>query len=64
MPDSIPQAERLLNLVIALVNTTAPMTKEQVRASVAGYDDGASTEAFERRFERDKDILRDLGVQI
>nr|WP_297425677.1 WYL domain-containing protein [uncultured Actinotalea sp.] len=64
MPDSIPQAERLLNLVIALVNTTAPMTKEQVRASVAGYDDGASTEAFERKFERDKDILRDLGVPV
>ncbi|MBC7289789.1 MAG: WYL domain-containing protein [Actinotalea sp.] len=64
MPESIPQAERLLNLVIALVNTTAPMTKEQVRSSVAGYDDGASSEAFERKFERDKDILRDLGVPV
>jgi len=59
-----PPAERLLNLVIALVNTSASMTKQQVRAGVAGYGDAPSTEAFERMFERDKDTLRALGIPI
>jgi proteasome accessory factor B len=56
--------ERLLNLVIALLNTSVAMTKQQVRASVHGYDQAASTEAFERMFERDKDSLRALGVPV
>lgn len=57
-------AERLLNLVIALVNTNASMTKQQVRAAVAGYSGATSAEAFERMFERDKDMLRSLGVPV
>lgn len=64
MPESLPPAERLLNLVIALVNTQGRMTKEQIRASVAGYENAPSTEAFERMFERDKDTLRELGVPV
>ncbi|GAA1985572.1 YafY family protein [Isoptericola halotolerans] len=56
--------ERLLNLVIALVNTSAAMTKQQVRSGVHGYGAAPSTEAFERMFERDKDTLRALGVPI
>ena len=64
MSDSLPPAERLLNLVIALVNTTGRMTREQIRTSVAGYDHAPTTEAFERMFERDKDTLRDLGVPV
>jgi proteasome accessory factor B len=53
-----------LNLVIALVNTSVSMTKQQIRTSVAGYGDAPSPEAFERMFERDKDALRDLGIPI
>lgn len=64
MSDALPPAERLLNLVIALMNTTGRMTKEQIRRSVAGYDTAPSTEAFERMFERDKETLRDLGVPV
>ncbi|MCL2464614.1 MAG: WYL domain-containing protein [Micrococcales bacterium] len=67
MSPSIDPAERLLDLVIALVNTSGRMTKQQVRSSVAGYMDGAgavSDEAFERMFERDKDTLRALGVPV
>ncbi|WP_273654702.1 helix-turn-helix transcriptional regulator [Cellulomonas fimi] len=64
MPPAIPPAERLLNLVIALVNTSGRMTKEQVRASVAGYQDAPSDDAFERMFERDKDTLRELGIPV
>ncbi len=64
MSPSLPPAERLLNLVIALVNTTGRMTKEQIRGSVAGYDASASDDAFERMFERDKETLRELGVPV
>ncbi len=64
MSEALAPAERLLNLVIALVNTTGRMTKEQIRRSVAGYEHAPSTEAFERMFERDKDTLRELGVPV
>ncbi|GGM28159.1 helix-turn-helix transcriptional regulator [Promicromonospora citrea] len=64
MPSDLNPAERLLNLVIALVNTNAAMTKQQVRTAVAGYADAPSDEAFERMFERDKDMLRALGVPV
>lgn len=60
---STPPAERLLNLVIALVNAPVRMTKEQIRASVAGYDQ-PTPEAFERTFERDKAHLRNLGIPL
>lgn len=64
MSEQTPPAERLLNLVIALVNTPGRMTKEQIRATVTGYADAASDDAFERMFERDKDTLRDLGIPV
>ena len=64
MAAPIDPAERLLNLVIALVNTSVRMTKEQVRQTVAGYADAPSDDAFERMFERDKDTLRTLGVPV
>ncbi len=60
----VPPAERLLNLVIALVNTNVSMTKQQIRRGVAGYGDAPTVEAFERMFERDKDTLRGLGVPV
>jgi proteasome accessory factor B len=64
MPEQIHPAERLLNLVIALVHTPGRMTKEQIRRTVAGYGDAASDDSFERMFERDKDTLRDLGIPV
>ena len=64
MSDHLHPAERLLNLVIALVNTAGRLTKEQIRSTVAGYDDAPTPDAFERMFERDKDALRELGIPI
>ncbi|RYV50690.1 helix-turn-helix transcriptional regulator [Pengzhenrongella frigida] len=64
MPDHLHPAERLLNLVIALVNTAGRLTKEQIRTTVAGYADASTPDAFERMFERDKDTLRELGIPI
>lgn len=57
-------AERLLDLVIALTHTRRWMTKQDIRTRVNGYADAASDAAFERMFERDKDLLRDMGVPL
>jgi proteasome accessory factor B len=59
-----PPSERLLNLVIALLNTRRRLTREEIRTTVVGYADASSDAAFERMFERDKDILRELGIPL
>ncbi|WP_228001262.1 helix-turn-helix transcriptional regulator [Nocardia australiensis] len=61
---AISKVERLMNLVIALLSTRQFLTAERIRASVAGYEDSASDEAFSRMFERDKNELRDLGIPL
>ncbi|WP_241386823.1 helix-turn-helix transcriptional regulator [Rhodococcus sp. CH91] len=61
---AISKVERLVNLVIALLSTRQFVTAEKIRASVAGYSECASDEAFSRMFERDKNELRDLGVPL
>lgn len=61
---AISKVERLMNLVIALLSTRQFLTAERIRASVAGYGDSASDEAFSRMFERDKNELRDLGIPL
>ena len=53
-----------MNLVIALLSTHGYITAERIRASVAGYADSPSDEAFSRMFERDKNELRDLGIPL
>lgn len=55
--------ERLMNLTIALLLARQFVTKERLRTLVEEYQD-LSDEAFNRQFERDKDLLRDLGVPI
>ena len=57
------KTERLLNLVICLLATRRPLSAEQIRHAVPGYDrDG--DEAFQRMFERDKNELREIGIPI
>lgn len=60
--------ERLVNLVVALMATEQGLTKETILGSVSGYrehaDAGASKDALEKMFERDKENLRRLGVPI
>ena len=58
------KAERLLNLVIALVNSPRFRTANWIREKVAGYSDAPTEEAFFRTFERDKTELRDLGIPL
>ncbi|WP_084958355.1 helix-turn-helix transcriptional regulator [Thermoactinospora rubra] len=57
------KTERLLNLVICLLATRRPLSAEQIRHAVPGYD-RESDEAFQRMFERDKNELREIGIPI
>ncbi|MGE5830304.1 MAG: helix-turn-helix transcriptional regulator [Micromonosporaceae bacterium] len=62
------RTERLVNLVICLLSTRRFLTAAQIAATVPGYehdpDDPREHEAFQRKFERDKAELRDLGVPL
>lgn len=63
-----PPEERLVNLVVALMATEQGLTKDTILTSVSGYreqsESGASKDALEKMFERDKESLRGLGVPI
>ncbi|GAA4659173.1 helix-turn-helix transcriptional regulator [Arthrobacter cryoconiti] len=72
MPEKINATERMLNLVIALLGTTRGRSRQFIRQNVNGYTKEARTRAeettagaaFERMFERDKELLRAVGVPI
>ncbi|MCP4307241.1 MAG: WYL domain-containing protein [bacterium] len=55
--------ERILNLLAFLLTTGKPVTADEIRTTVAGYDQ-ATDDAFHRMFERDKDLLRRLGIPL
>ncbi len=59
--------ERLLNLLICLLSTKQFISAERIRRAVTAYGKDMSargTASFQRMFERDKDELRELGVEI
>jgi proteasome accessory factor B len=62
------RTERLVNLVICLLSTRRFLTAAQIAQTVPGYehnlDDPREHEAFQRKFERDKAELRELGVPL
>ena len=55
--------ERILNLLAYLLTVDRPVTADEIRHTVSGYDRDSDT-AFHRTFERDKDLLRRLGIPI
>lgn len=59
---SSAKTERLVNLTMALLATQRYMRKSEIFRKVAGYS--GSEETKERMFERDKDDLRALGIEI
>jgi proteasome accessory factor B len=61
---STARAERLVNLVLALLSTRQYLTAERIRGIVPGYGDAASDDAYFRMFERDKTELRELGIPL
>lgn len=59
---SSAKTERLVNLTMALLATQRYMRKSEIFRRVAGYSGNQETK--ERMFERDKDDLRALGIEI
>jgi proteasome accessory factor B len=55
--------ERVINLLIYLLQSPEPVTAADIRHTVAGYGQD-SDEAFHRMFERDKDLLKRMGVPL
>jgi proteasome accessory factor B len=56
------KTERLINLTLALLATKRYLKKSEILANVLGYE--GTQDAKERMFERDKDDLRSLGIEI
>ena len=54
--------ERLLNLLTVLLDTSVPLTAEDLRGRIGAYS--TNDDSFRRTFERDKDDLRKMGVDI
>lgn len=64
----VPSEQRLFSLVLALVVSPTGATKRDLLRSVYGYSDryevGGENSALDRQFERDKEQLRSLGIQV
>jgi proteasome accessory factor C len=60
---SASRTERLLNLLIALLNTTYGLRRSELREKVY-HDTTSSDVAFGRKFERDKGELRRFGFDV
>jgi proteasome accessory factor B len=66
------QSERLYSLTLALVQTEYGLTKDEIFTSIRGYrldlekagGFHADLSALNKKFDRDKEKLRELGVQI
>ncbi|MEX2659679.1 MAG: WYL domain-containing protein [Acidimicrobiales bacterium] len=54
--------ERLLNLTAALLTTRRPLAAAELAVRVPGYPEDKA--AFRRAFERDKEVLRDMGIPL
>ncbi len=55
--------ERLINLLVMLLTSPRPVPAEEIRRTIPGYS-ADSDDAFHRMFERDKDLLRGIGIPI
>lgn len=60
---SIPSAERILNLLVLLTESSVPLTLDQIFQKMAGQYVGTE-QACRTSFERDKAVLRSLGVPV
>jgi proteasome accessory factor B len=58
----VDKLERLMNLTAVLLDTSRPLSAEELRDLVPGYPEAGQT--FHRAFERDKEDLRELGVPL
>jgi proteasome accessory factor B len=56
--------ERLVNLVALLLEARTPLTFERIREKLSEAYEHEDVSSAKRMFERDKDVLRDIGVPI
>ena len=59
---SAEKTERLINLTLGLLSSRRYLTKNEIFKNIAGYS--GTPETMERMFERDKDELRSMGIEI
>ncbi len=59
---SAARLERLVNLTMALMAARRPLSVAEIATSVYGED--VTDEAFRRKFERDKNALREQGIPV
>jgi proteasome accessory factor B len=61
----VERLERLINLVAALLAAERPLSRDEIDRRVPGYSgDHASATSARRAFERDKEVLRDMGIPL
>ena len=66
---TVPSEQRVFSLVLALVVSPEGLTKRELLSTVYGYSErfrrgDEISPALDRQFERDKEQLRGLGIQI
>jgi proteasome accessory factor B len=59
----VRKSERLLNLIVMLLETSRPVTAKQIHQTIPGYGQD-QWDSFKRMFERDKEELREMGIPI
>ncbi len=59
---AIDKLERLITLIEVLLSAERPLRLDQIREQVPGYPPADAS--FRRKFERDKDDLREMGIPI
>lgn len=64
MEEAVPKFERLMNLVAFLLASPEPVPFAVIRKLVVGYSDLAREDAVEKRFDRDKKELREIGIPV
>lgn len=62
MASTVDRTERILNLTAILLDTRRPLTRSELREKVEGYPE--KDESFRRAFERDKELIREVGIPL
>jgi proteasome accessory factor B len=62
--EKVGKPERLMNVLALLLSARHPIPFSDIAGRVVGYDDGAAPDALEKRFDRDREDLRELGVDV
>lgn len=60
---AVHKAERLLNLIVMLLEAPRPVSLQEIHATIPGYGQD-QWDAFKRMFERDKQELREMGIPL